>query len=115
MPEVVFSAVLLALCLAVFMRTYTISGKAIHTARNQSAAVNFARREMEERRNLHFRDPLLNAGTSTATDALYRATIVVATVQTNIKSLTVSVPWTNFNGTATHTARFSTLICDAIH
>ena len=115
MPEVVIAAVIQASGLAIFMTAFSFAAKCVFDARNQMMAMNYAREQVENRRVYLFRDPNLNIGTYNVTSSLYNATLTVSTVRTNEKSVAVAVIWTNYALRAACTARYETIICDAVH
>ena len=115
LPEVVFAAVIMAGGLAIFMTAFSFAAKCIYDARNQMLALNYAREQVENRRVFTFRDPNLNAGTYNVTGSLYSATVVIASVRTNEKSVAVTVLWTNYALRAACTTPYETIIADAIH
>ncbi len=115
LPEVVFAAVIMAAGLAIFATAFSFAAKCIYDARNQMMTLNFAREQIENRRRFHYRDPQLNNGTYTTSTPLYQATVVISNVRTNEKSVAVTVLWTNYALRTACTARYESIIADAVH
>jgi prepilin-type N-terminal cleavage/methylation domain-containing protein len=115
LPEVVIAAAIMASGLAIFMSAFTFAAKCVYDARNQMMAMNFAREQVENRRRFPFRDANLNTGTYNYTSALYRATVVISTLRPEEKSVAVTVLWTNYALRAACTARYESIICNAVH
>jgi prepilin-type N-terminal cleavage/methylation domain-containing protein len=114
-PEVVISMAILAGGLAVLMTTFTMAAKAIYSARNEFLAMNYAREQIEMRRLLVYRHPLLNVGTYTTNAGLYDATLVISNLRTNEKQVEVRVLYTNYVTRSMSTASYFTIMSDAIH
>ena len=113
--EMVFASAILVAGLAILLTAFSFAGKAVYNSRNQVQALNFAREQLELRRRYVFRDSNLNVGTYAITSSLYKATVVISSIDTKQKNLTVNVAWTNYALRASVTTSYSTIIADAIH
>ena len=118
MPEVVISMAIVAGGMAVLLTTFSMAAKAIYTARNEFYAMNQAREQVELRRLLVYRHPLLNVGTYSTNAGLYNATLVISQltgVRTNEKQVEARVTYTNYVTRSTATAVYYTIMCDSLH
>lgn len=113
--EMVIAATMMAMALAVFATALTMSGKAVQAGKNQIVAVNYAREELETVRTKAFGDPMLAVGTTTFTNKPYKGQRVVSLITTNIKSVAITVVWTNNVVGGAYTARLTSAYCSALH
>jgi prepilin-type N-terminal cleavage/methylation domain-containing protein len=118
LPEMVISALIMAVGLSIFATTLTMSSRAIYTAKLQMNAVNFARQELENKRQYAYGDPQLNVGTTAISNSLYTGQMIVSYVGSStsrLKQVSARINWKNLAGNVTTSAVLTTVICNSMH
>lgn len=118
LPEMVIAAVIMAIGLSVFAATLSMSSKAVYSARDQLVAMNYARYEVERKRDLVYGDPALAVGTTTLSNSLYTGSLVVSYVGTStskLKKVTAIINWRNNSANVATNLRFSAVMSSSMH
>lgn len=112
------SAAIMAVGLSIFATTLSMASKGVYTARQQLAAVQYARAELEQKRQYAYADPQLNVGTTTISNNLYTGRIEISYVGSStskLKQVSARINWKNLAGNVTTSVVVSTVICNSMH
>ena len=108
--EVMVAMLILASALGSFLSVFMMNQKTIVYANNQLCAVNLARGRMETLLGYSYNDAMLSTGTHVVTSGSYNIT------QTNsLKTITLTVNWTNPLPRKVVSYVLTTKISQAIH
>ena len=112
--EVMVATFLVILGLTTFLGAFSALSRAARTADNRSASMQRAREIMDTVMAEHYDSPYLSIGTHTLpSDAYY--TVSQANGYTDVKIITVSVPWKKALGTTPNTLTINGAMAQCIH
>ena len=112
--EVMVATFLVILGLTTFLGAFSALSRAARTADNRSASMQRAREIMEAIMAESYDSPYLNIGTHTLPDSAYY-TVSQANGYTDVKLISVTVPWSKALGTAPNTLTIHGAMAQCIH
>lgn len=116
LPEVVTALAVILMGVSATLITVTMANKTAKASVRQMDAVHGARAQLEDLRRYAFNDPMLSAGSHTiGTNWGFNGSYFVTTINTNLKSIRMSIMWTNALTRATATASVATIFSKAMH
>ena len=114
--EVLIAMGVIVVGIAMALVSITMANKMADVSTKQVAAVHNARAVLEDLRQYAFADPVISVGThSIKTNFSTTGNYIVSTINTNLKSVVVNVPWTNMMTRSSATATVSTIFSQALH